>query len=82
MSVRLDSDCIHLEGLCRVEDAEPDAPYGVKGVGEAGTVGSLVATINAVCDALGPLGITHIEMPASPARIWQAIECARKAKAA
>jgi carbon-monoxide dehydrogenase large subunit len=55
---------------------------GAKGVGEAGTVGSLAATINAVCDALAPLGITHIEMPATPARIWQAIENARKAKAA
>jgi carbon-monoxide dehydrogenase large subunit len=55
---------------------------GAKGVGEAGTVGSLVATINAICDALSPLGITHIEMPASPARIWQAIESARKTKAA
>ncbi len=55
---------------------------GAKGVGEAGTVGSLAATINAVCDALAPLGITHIEMPATPARIWQAIESARKAKAA
>jgi carbon-monoxide dehydrogenase large subunit len=57
-------------------------PLGAKGVGEAGTVGSLVATINAVCDALKPLGITHIEMPATPARIWAAIDAARKAKAA
>lgn len=57
-------------------------PLGAKGVGEAGTVGSLVATINAICDALAPLGISHIEMPATPARIWEAIENARKAKAA
>jgi aerobic carbon-monoxide dehydrogenase large subunit len=49
-------------------------PLGVKGVGEAGTVGSLVATINAVCDALSPLGIRHFEMPATPARIWTAIQ--------
>jgi carbon-monoxide dehydrogenase large subunit len=55
---------------------------GAKGVGEAGTVGSLVATINAVCDALAPLGVTHVEMPASPARIWEAIQAARKDKAA
>jgi carbon-monoxide dehydrogenase large subunit len=53
-------------------------PLGVKGVGEAGTVGSLVATINAVCDALAPLGIPHIEMPATPARVWAAIQEARK----
>ena len=52
-------------------------PLGVKGVGEAGTVGSLVATINAVCDALAPLGIKHIEMPATPARVWTAIQAAK-----
>ena len=52
-------------------------PLGVKGVGEAGTVGSLVATINAICDALSPLGIRHFEMPATPARIWAAIEKAK-----
>ena len=54
-------------------------PLGVKGVGEAGTVGSLVATINAICDALSPLGIRHIEMPATPARIWAAIQDAKRA---
>ena len=54
-------------------------PLGVKGVGEAGTVGSLVATINAICDALSPLGIRHIEMPATPARVWAAIQVATRA---
>ena len=54
-------------------------PLGVKGVGEAGTVGSLVATINAICDALSPLGIRHIEMPATPARVWAAIQEAARA---
>jgi aerobic carbon-monoxide dehydrogenase large subunit len=53
-------------------------PLGVKGVGEAGTVGSLVATINAICDALSPLGIRHIEMPATPARVWAAIQEAKR----
>ena len=53
-------------------------PMGAKGIGEAGTVGSMVAAINAVCDALGPLGIRHIEMPASPQRIWSAINDASK----
>ncbi|MGE0698370.1 MAG: xanthine dehydrogenase family protein molybdopterin-binding subunit [Hyphomicrobiaceae bacterium] len=52
-------------------------PLGVKGVGEAGTVGSMVAVINAICDALAPLGVKHIEMPATPARVWAAIEAAR-----
>src|SRR5262245_53966902 len=54
-------------------------PLGAKGVGEAGSVGSLVATINAICDALSPLGVVHIEMPATPARVWAAIETARRA---
>jgi carbon-monoxide dehydrogenase large subunit len=53
-------------------------PLGVKGVGEAGTVGSLVATINAICDALSCLGIRHIEMPATPARVWAAIQDAKR----
>jgi carbon-monoxide dehydrogenase large subunit len=50
---------------------------GVKGVGEAGTVGALSATMNAVCNALAPLGIRHLDMPASPGRVWQAITEAR-----
>lgn len=54
-------------------------PLGVKGVGEAGTVGSLVATINAVCDALSPLGVRHVEMPATPARVWATIQEAKRA---
>ena len=49
---------------------------GAKGVGEAGTVGSLVATINAVCHALSPLGVRHIEMPLTPDRVWAAIQAA------
>jgi len=56
----------------------PNNPLGVKGAGEAGTVGALPVVINAVVDALRPLGVTHLDMPASPARVWAAI---RKAKA-
>ena len=48
-------------------------PLGVKGVGEAGTIGSAAAVINAVCDALSPHGISDLEMPASPRRVWEAI---------
>lgn len=55
-------------------------PLGVKGAGEAGTVGSLAAVINAVVDALAPLGIDHIDMPATPERVWRAIEAARASK--
>jgi aerobic carbon-monoxide dehydrogenase large subunit len=53
-------------------------PLGVKGVGEAGTVGALAATMNAVCDALAPLGIRHLDMPASPQRVWAAIVGSRR----
>ena len=49
----------------------------VKGVGEAGAVGALAATMNAVCDALAPLGVRHLDMPASPTRVWEAIQRAR-----
>ena len=52
-------------------------PLGVKGAGEAGTVGALPALLNAVVDALRPLGIRHIEMPATPERVWRTIRDAR-----
>jgi len=52
----------------------PNNPLGVKGVGEAGVVGSLPAVISAICDALSPLGVRHIDMPATPERVWRAIQ--------
>ena len=52
-------------------------PLGAKGVGEAGTVGALPALVNAVSDALAPLGVRHLDMPLTPARVWQAIREAR-----
>ncbi len=52
-------------------------PVGAKGVGEAGSVGSLAASVNAVINALAPLGIRHLEMPMTPARVWAAIQEAR-----
>ena len=52
-------------------------PLGVKGAGECGTVGSLSATMNAVNDALAPLGVRNFTMPASPERLWRAIREAR-----
>jgi carbon-monoxide dehydrogenase large subunit len=48
-------------------------PVGAKGVGEAGTVGALAAVMNAVNDALAPLGIRHFDMPATPQRVWATI---------
>src|SRR6516165_7597336 len=48
-------------------------PLGAKGIGEAGTIGSTPAVQNAIIDALAPLGVRHIDMPASPQRVWQAL---------
>jgi aerobic carbon-monoxide dehydrogenase large subunit len=56
----------------------PSNPMGVKGVGEAGTIGAAPAVINAIVDALSPYGINDIEMPATPQRIWQRIKEATK----
>ena len=53
---------------------------GVKGIGESGTIGAPPTVINAIIDALKPLGVAHIDMPATPARVWEAIEGARAAK--
>jgi carbon-monoxide dehydrogenase large subunit len=52
-------------------------PIGVKGVGEVGAIGVPPAVINAVLDALAPLGVTHIEMPATPEKVWRAIQAAQ-----
>ncbi|HTY70376.1 MAG TPA: molybdopterin cofactor-binding domain-containing protein, partial [Alphaproteobacteria bacterium] len=57
-------------------------PLGVKGCGEVGSIGSPPAIINAIVDALGEYGVRHIEMPATPQRVWQAIKSASTAKAA
>jgi aerobic carbon-monoxide dehydrogenase large subunit len=55
----------------------PTNLLGVKGAGEGGTVGAPGAVIHAILDALAPLGVTHIDMPATPERVWRAIEDAR-----
>jgi carbon-monoxide dehydrogenase large subunit len=52
-------------------------PLGAKGVGEAGTVGALPALLNAVNDALAPLGVRHLDMPVTPERVWRAIRDAK-----
>jgi carbon-monoxide dehydrogenase large subunit len=54
-------------------------PLGAKGAGEAGTVGALPAVTNAVVDALAPLGVRQLDMPATPERVWRAIREARTA---
>jgi len=55
-------------------------PMGAKGAGEAGTVGALPVVINAVMDALAPLGVRDFDMPATGARVWSAIQTARPAR--
>jgi carbon-monoxide dehydrogenase large subunit len=63
--------------LDRTTTPSPVNPLGVKGVGEAGTIASPVAVANAVMDALAPLGVTHIDMPLTAPRVWQAIRDAK-----
>ena len=53
--------------------AGQDQPLGVKGCGEAGCAGSLTSVMNAVVDALSEYGIRHLDMPATPYRVWHAI---------
>jgi carbon-monoxide dehydrogenase large subunit len=60
--------------LDRVSAPSPTNPLGVKGVGETGAIAAPAAVINAVVDALAPLGVTDVEMPAKPERVWRAIQ--------
>ena len=57
----------------RTETPSTSNPLGVKGVGEAGTIASTPAVVNAVVDALRPFGVTDIRMPATPERVWRAV---------
>jgi len=56
----------------------PRTPMGVKGVGEAATIGSTPAIANAVMDALAPLGVSHVDIPLTPSKLWAAIQGAPK----
>jgi carbon-monoxide dehydrogenase large subunit len=55
----------------------PSNPMGIKGVGEAGTIGATPAIANAVIDALSPLGIRHLDLPLTPEKVWRAIQQAK-----
>jgi carbon-monoxide dehydrogenase large subunit len=57
-------------------------PLGIKGIGESGTIGAPPTVVNAVIDALRPLGVEHIDMPLTPARVWGAIRAAQQQSAA
>jgi len=56
----------------------PNGPLGAKGAGEIGTVGAPVVIANAVCDALAEFGISHIEMPLTPEKVWQAMQNSKR----
>ncbi len=69
--------------LTMVEDTPCTTnPMGIKGAGEAGAIGSCPAVINALVDALAPLGIRHIDMPATPEKVWRAVRDAEGREAA
>jgi carbon-monoxide dehydrogenase large subunit len=61
----------------RTETPSPLNPLGAKGIGELATIGSTPAVVNAVLDALTPFGITHLDMPLRPEKIWKAIQGAQ-----
>jgi aerobic carbon-monoxide dehydrogenase large subunit len=65
-------ECRFVEVLCRSN------PLGIKGAGEAGAIAAPAAVMNALMDALAPRGVTHIDMPATPLAVWQALQNARK----
>ena len=60
-----------------VEVLSPTNPLGIKAGGEGGTTGALAVIVSAIVDALRPYGILHLDMPATPYRVWQAIESAK-----
>ena len=60
------------------ETPSPSNPLGVKGVGEAGAIGSPPAVVNSVIDALSPFGVKHIDMPLTPEKVWRAIQGASR----
>jgi carbon-monoxide dehydrogenase large subunit len=60
------------------ETPSPVTPLGVKGVGEAGTIGATQAVVNAVVDALEPFGVKYLNMPLTPERVWRAIQAGQR----
>jgi aerobic carbon-monoxide dehydrogenase large subunit len=60
----------------RTVTPSPVNPLGIKGAGETGTIAATPAVANAVMDALAPFGVTHIDMPLTPAKLWTAMQTA------
>jgi carbon-monoxide dehydrogenase large subunit len=67
------ADEVPVAEILHLHTASPLNPLGAKGLGEAGTIGLPPAVVNAVVDALAPLGVRHVDMPLTPARIWARI---------
>jgi carbon-monoxide dehydrogenase large subunit len=61
-----------------IETLSPTNPLGVKGIGEAGTIGAPPALVNAVLDALAPVGVSTIDMPLTCEKVWQLIQNGRR----
>jgi len=59
--------------IIHMETPTPLNELGAKGIGESGTIGATPAVQNAVCDALRPLGVKHVDMPCTPERVWRAV---------
>src|SRR5262249_10124200 len=68
------------EVVSEFDESQPCAhnPLGAKGCGEAGSIAAPAAIVNAVLDALSPLGIAHLEMPLTPERVWRALQTAKE----
>ena len=64
--------------LAHTETPSPVNPLGVKGIGEAGTIASTAAVYNAALDALAAEGVTHLDMPLTPERVWRAVQEAKR----
>jgi carbon-monoxide dehydrogenase large subunit len=67
--------------LAEMETPTPLNPLGAKGIGESATIGATPAVLGAIIDALAPLGVRQVEMPANGERVWRAIQEARGARA-
>jgi carbon-monoxide dehydrogenase large subunit len=67
------ADALPFYEVGRTETLSPVNPLGVKGAGETGSIASTPAVVNAVVDALSPLGIKHIDMPLTPQKVWEAM---------
>jgi len=74
------ADLVHGFAIAEASVPSPNNALGVKGVGEAGTIGSLPACMNAVVDALRRAGVTQFDMPATPGRLWHALDRARNGR--